>query len=93
MSAWYIFSSLGFYPLAPGSEEYQLGSPGIKSASLLLENGKVFGIETINQSDKNVYVAKVLLNGVLLKGHSIRHQDIVNGGKLVYYMSDKPAKK
>lgn len=93
MSAWYIFSSLGFYPFAPGSEEYQLGSPGIKSASLLLENGKVFGIETINQSDKNVYVAKVLLNGVLLKGHSIRHQDIVNGGKLVYYMSDKPAKK
>ncbi len=93
MSAWYIFSSLGFYPLAPGNEEYQLGSPAIKSASLLLENGKVFGIETINQSDKNVYVAKVLLNGVLLKGHSIRHQDIVNGGKLVYYMSDKPAKK
>lgn len=93
MSAWYIFSSLGFYPFAPGSDEYQLGSPSVKSATLQFENGKFFSIETLNQSEENVFVSKVLLNGVPLKGHSIRHQDIVNGGKLVFYMSDKPKVK
>ncbi|MBK8951716.1 MAG: GH92 family glycosyl hydrolase [Chitinophagaceae bacterium] len=93
MSAWYIFSSLGFYPFAPGSDEYQLGSPSIKSAALKFENGNTFFIETVNQSDNNVYVSKILLNGVTVNKHSIRHQDIMNGGKLVFYMSEKPTKK
>ncbi|RZM26542.1 MAG: glycoside hydrolase family 92 protein [Pedobacter sp.] len=89
MSAWYMFSSLGFYPVSPGSDEYSLGSPSVKSAVLSLENGKMFTIEAVNQSDKNVYVSKVLLNGKALTGHTIKHSDIVNGGKLVYYMKGK----
>ncbi|TCD00240.1 GH92 family glycosyl hydrolase [Pedobacter psychroterrae] len=89
MSAWYMFSSLGFYPVSPGSDEYSLGSPSVKSAVLSLENGKTFTVEAVNQSDKNVYVSKVLLNGKTVTGHTIKHSDIVNGGKLSFYMRNK----
>ncbi|HTI09320.1 MAG TPA: GH92 family glycosyl hydrolase [Puia sp.] len=89
MSAWLIFSTLGFYPVAPGSDEYSLGSPAIKNAVLHLENGKDFVIETQDQSDKNVYVRKVLLNGQPLTRRTITHSEIMNGGKLVFYMSGK----
>jgi predicted alpha-1,2-mannosidase len=92
MSAWYMFSSLGFYPVSPGGENYSLGSPAVKNASLTLENGKIFSIEAINQSDKNVYVQKVLLNGKEITNHTIKHSDITNGGKLTFYMSSKPRK-
>jgi predicted alpha-1,2-mannosidase len=92
MSAWYMFSSMGFYPVAPGSDEYSLGSPAVKSALIKLENGKTFEIEAINQSDKNVYVTKVLLNGKPVTTHTIKHGDITAGGKLTFYMSSKPSK-
>ncbi len=92
MSAWYMFSSLGFYPVSPGGDEYALGSPSVNNASLNLENGKTFSIEAINQSDKNVYVQKVLLNGKQLLKPFIKHSDITGGGKLVFYMGAKPKK-
>ncbi|WGQ10141.1 GH92 family glycosyl hydrolase [Pedobacter gandavensis] len=92
MSAWYMFSSLGFYPVAPGSDEYSLGSPAVKSATLNLEGGNTFTVEAINQSDKNVYVQKVLLNGVVVGNNLIKHSDILKGGKLTFYMSSKPLK-
>jgi len=93
MSAWYMFSSLGFYPVSPGSDEYSLGSPAVKNAVLTLENGKTFTVEAINQSDKNIYVSKVLLNGQPISSHSIKHDDIIKGGKLTFYMSSKPKLK
>ncbi len=93
MSAWYIFSSLGFYPVAPGSDEYALGSPLVKKAIFNLENGKNFEVETVNQSDKNVFVSKVLLNGKQLDKPFLKHSDVVNGGKIIFYMSNKPNKK
>lgn len=93
MSAWYIFSSLGFYPVAPGSDEYALGSPLMKNAVLNLENGKTFEVETVNQSDKNVFVSKVLLNGKQLEKPFLKHADVINGGKITFYMSSKPNKK
>ncbi|WP_228011941.1 GH92 family glycosyl hydrolase [Flavobacterium hungaricum] len=92
MSAWYIFSSLGFYPVAPGSNEYALGSPLVKDAVLNLENGKTFEIQTVNQSDKNVFVSKVLLNGKELSRPFLKHEDVINGGKITFYMSSKPNK-
>ncbi|WP_207512297.1 GH92 family glycosyl hydrolase [Longitalea luteola] len=92
MSAWYLFSTLGFYPVAPGAAEYQLGSPAINKASIQLENGNRFTVEAINQSDKNVYVQKVLLNGKQLTQPVISHEDILKGGTLVFYMSAKPGK-
>ena len=93
MSAWYLFSSLGFYPVAPGSVDYALGSPAVKEASLHLESGKTFEVIAKNQSEKNVYVKKVELNGKELTTPFITHDDVMNGGKLVFYMSSKPNKK
>ena len=90
MSAWYIFSSLGFYPVAPGSVIYYLGSPLVKSATINLENGSKFTIEARNQSVNNVYVKRVLLNGKLLQFPYITHYDIMSGGNLVFEMSSKP---
>lgn len=92
MSAWYILSSLGFYPVAPGSEDYSIGSPAINHAILNLENGKTFEIEAINQSPKNVYVQKVLLNGKEIKNFTLKHSEIMNGGKLTFYMGSKAKK-
>jgi len=89
MSAWYIFTALGFYPVAPGSDQYSLGSPAVNGATLRLENGKTFTITAENQGDKNVYVKKITLNGQLLTRRYITHQEIMDGGKLVFYMSAK----
>ena len=90
MSAWFLFSSLGFYPVAPASDQYQLGSPAVKTAVLKLENGKTLTIEAENQSDKNVYVQKVLVNGKELNRSYITSAEIMIGGKITFKMSDKP---
>lgn len=93
MSAWYILSSLGFYPVAPGSDRYDLGSPAVTTATLHLENGKTFSVTAQNQSDKNVFVQKVTLNGQKLDRNYITHSEIMNGGALVFYMSSKAKRK
>jgi putative alpha-1,2-mannosidase len=90
MSAWYLFSALGFYPVAPASNMYMLGSPAIKYASLKFENGRTLNIEARNQSDKNVYVTKVTLNGRELNRDFLTYQDITAGGSLIFYMSERP---
>jgi predicted alpha-1,2-mannosidase len=90
MSAWYLFSALGFYPVAPASDRYALGSPAIKTAVLKLENGKTLTIEANNQSEKNVYVQKVVVNGQPLNRSYLTHAEIINGGKITFYMSDNP---
>lgn len=90
MSAWYIFSALGFYPMCPGSDRYELGSPAVNSA--VLRAGKELRITAQNQSDKNVYVQKVVLNGKVLGRSYITHNEIMNGGELVFVMSGKPRK-
>ncbi len=86
MSAWYIFSALGFYPVAPGSDRYDLGSPLLKEAVLSLENGKTFTITTVNQSADKVYVRKAELNGRKLDRLWITHDEVMKGGTLVFYM-------
>lgn len=90
MSAWYLFSALGFYPVAPGSDQYQLGSPVIKTAVLRFENGKTLTIEARNQSNENVYVTSVEVNGKRLNRRHLTHGEIMNGGKIVFQMSGKP---
>ncbi len=89
MSAWYIFSALGFYPVAPGSDEYQIGSPIINAATLNLENGKTFKITVENQSEANKYIGTIFLNGRLFAGKTLKHSDIMNGGALKFVMKDK----
>ncbi len=90
MSAWYIFSTLGFYPVSPGAPEYALGSPAIHNASIKIGGGKVFKVTAENQSDTNVFVDKVTLNGEILKTPFIKHHDIMKGGELIFYMTEKP---
>jgi predicted alpha-1,2-mannosidase len=92
MSAWYIFTSLGFYPVAPGSADYALGSPLVKSATLTFENGNKLNIIATNQSDKNVYVKSVTLNGKKLD-RFIKYDELIKGGKLEFEMSSKPVRK
>ncbi len=86
MSAWYIFSAMGFYPVDPISGEYVLGAPQIEKVTLSLPAGKTFTVEARNLSQKNKYVESVELNGQPLTGLTIRHQDIMNGGQLVFTM-------
>jgi predicted alpha-1,2-mannosidase len=89
MSAWYIFSSLGFYPVAPGSDEYAIGSPLIRSAVLTLPNGKTLSISAAKQSEKNIYVKRILLNNKVLKKPFVKHDQLMEGGTLVFEMSNK----
>jgi putative alpha-1,2-mannosidase len=89
MSAWYIFTALGFYPVAPGSADYSLGSPAVNKAEIRLDNGKTFTIVAKDQGPKNIYVKKVTLNGAPLNRRVITHSEIMNGGELVFYMSAK----
>jgi predicted alpha-1,2-mannosidase len=93
MSAWYIFSALGFYPVCPGSNQYVLGSPAVSKAGIRLENGKVFTVMAKDQSPENIYVRKVLLNGRILERNYLSHEEIMAGGELVFEMSGKPEKK
>lgn len=90
MSAWYVFSALGFYPVTPGSDEYAIGSPLVKNAVIHLDNGKELTIKAVDQSRENVYVGKVELNGKVLEGTTLKHGDLMNGGELVFYMQNKP---
>ncbi|QHJ12478.1 hypothetical protein FX988_02735 [Paraglaciecola mesophila] len=90
MSAWYLFSALGFYPVNPVSGEYVLGSPEVSSAKIHLENGKTFSVQALNQSKENVYVQSVSLNGEPLQQFFIRHSDILAGGNLVFEMGAQP---
>jgi len=92
MSAWYIFSSLGFYPVTPGSPNYALGSPLVKEARINLDNGRILTIIAKNQSEENVYVKSVLVNGTLILNNQITHSDIENGGEIIFEMSKEPNK-
>ncbi len=92
MSAWYVFSSLGFYPVCPGSDQYALGSPNAQKTVLNLENGKTFTINAPELSDKNVYVQAVRLNGKPYHKAYLTHQDILRGGEITFEMGDQPNK-
>jgi predicted alpha-1,2-mannosidase len=86
MSAWYVFSALGFYPVCPGSSEYALGSPLVRSATIHLENGNTLDIRVENQSEENVHVREVLFNGARINENSIDHQMLTGGGTLTFIL-------
>lgn len=93
MSAWYIFSAMGYYPVTPGTNQYVLGSPNITSAKINLDNGKTFEIEVKNQSPENIYVQKVYLNGKHWPKLFITQEMITKGGKITFEMGSKANKK
>ena len=93
MSAWYIFSSMGFYPVDPISGEYVLGAPQMDKISIQLTEDRAFVVEAKNLSRKNKYVKSVELNGKPVRGLTIKHEDIMSGGHLVFTMTDEPVKR
>jgi predicted alpha-1,2-mannosidase len=86
MSAWYIFSALGFYPFNPCGGTYVLGAPQIPKATVKLENGNTFTVIAENLSRDRKYVESAVLNGKPIDGFTIRHEDIVRGGVLAFKM-------
>ena len=93
MSAWYLFSALGFYPVCPGEPSYAIGSPLFKKAVLHLPNGKTFAIKASDNSRENIYVQSATLNGDKYDKPYITHQAILNGGELEFQMANSPNKK
>jgi len=86
MSAWYIFSAIGFYPYCPGKAEYEIGTPLFEKATITLDNGNKFVVKATNLSPDNIYVGKKTLNGKLLNKLTISHDEIVKGGELLFEM-------
>tara|TARA_R110002111_G_scaffold49691_6_gene87459 strand:+ start:10745 stop:13678 length:2934 start_codon:yes stop_codon:yes gene_type:complete len=91
MSAWYVLSSMGFYSVTPGSNQYIIGTPLFDKATINLENGKQFTIVANNVSDTKKYIEYVKLNGTELNKTFLNHNDIVSGGTLEFTMTDNPA--
>lgn len=90
MSSWYIFSSLGFYPVNPAQGIYAIGSPLFDEAVIHLENKKTFTIETINNSKENKYIQNIELNGEKINRYYITHKEIMQGGKIIFTMGSEP---
>ena len=90
MSAWYIFSSIGFYPVNPSNGGYVFGSPLFDEVSIKLPNNKSFKVIAEKNSDKNIYIQSVTFNGKDYKYSYITHKQIMNGGELKFVMGPKP---
>jgi len=93
MSAWYVFSALGFYPVNPSELTYQFGSPVVQEAILEIAPGKIFTVKAPMASLTNKYIQKVSLNGKVLDRSYITHQEIMNGGILEFEMGAAPDKE
>jgi predicted alpha-1,2-mannosidase len=93
MSAWYIFSAMGFYPVCPGSNQYIIGAPYLPYLQVFFENGKILSIKADRVSDENRFVQSAMLNGIRLNRAYITHDELVQGGELIFEMGSKPNKK
>ena len=91
MSAWYVFSAMGFYPVNPADGRYIIGSPLLDECTLKLAGNKEFRIRTIRKSPEDIYIQSVTLNGKKHKDFFITHQDIMNGRTMVFKMGKKPS--
>jgi predicted alpha-1,2-mannosidase len=89
-SAWYVFSSLGFYPVTPGTDEYVIGSPLFDHATLFFENGKNFTVVAENNSTANFYIQSARMNGKNYSNNYLRFDDLQEGGELVIQLNDTP---
>ncbi len=89
-SAWYVFSALGFYPVCPGTDEYVMGAPLFKKATVAFENGNKLIINAPDNNDKNRYIESVSFNGLQNSKTYLKHDDLHKGGELIIKMSDKP---
>ncbi|NQV01117.1 MAG: glycoside hydrolase family 92 protein [Bacteroidia bacterium] len=90
MSAWYVFSAMGFYPVTPGSDYYAIGTPMFPISKINLENGKTFAIKAHNFNEQNYYIQSCKLNGKSHESPFIRHEEIMAGGELIFVMGKEP---
>jgi putative alpha-1,2-mannosidase len=90
MSAWQVFSAIGFYPVFPASGLYVFGSPSVNKATINLPGGKKFTVLAVNNSSKNIYIQRVELNGKPYNNTYLKHTDIVKGGTVKLIMGSKP---
>ena len=93
LSSWYVLSAMGFYPVTPGSRNYTIGSPLFGETTINLDNNKTFKIKTINNSKENKYILSGTLNGQSFDRTWITHEEITNGGTLIFEMGPEPNKK
>ena len=89
-SAWYVFSALGFYPVCPGTDEYVVGAPLFKKATLHLENGNSLIIHATDNNKKNMYIQTMNLNSTEYKKNYLRHEDLLKGGNINFQMGSQP---
>src|ERR1700753_12146 len=92
MSAWYVFTALGFYPVNPASGDYMIGSPLFTRAELRLGNGHRFTIVAQNHSATNLYIQSATLNGKPLESPVVRYSDMLKGGTLRFVMGAQPSR-
>ena len=92
-SAWYVFSALGFYPVAPGTTQYVLGAPLFKKATIHFENGNTLEINAPNNSDKNLYIQSMTFNGKDYTKNYLDHNEMLKGGIISIQMGDQPNMK
>jgi len=90
MSAWYLFTCMGFYPVAPASDYYVIGAPQIKHITMHLSNGKSLVITADNLSDQNIYIQSVRLNGKDWNSPFLPYSELKNGGTLHFVMGPQP---
>ncbi len=93
MSAWYVWSAMGLYPVTPGSPNYEIGSPMFEEVTIHLENGKKFIIKAKKNGDYAQYIQSATFNQSEFNQSYISHQSIMNGGTLVFQMADTANKK
>ena len=89
-SAWYVFSALGFYPVCPASNEYVLGAPLFKRATVHLENGNTFTVEAPENSHRNIYIGRMMLNGKEYGHNYITHEALTKGARIEVQMTAQP---
>ena len=90
MSAWYVFSAIGFYPVCPGSDQYAIGSPLVDKAVMHFESGKTFTIKTLNNQPGNVYISSAKMNGSNYTKSYLTYTDMMKGGEIEFTMSATP---
>ena len=92
MSAWYVFSAMGFYPVNPASGNYVIGTPQFEKVTISISDTKTFTIIANEVSDENIYIQSASLNGNPLERSYITHEEIIAGGELVFEMGSSPNK-
>ena len=92
-SAWYVFTAMGFYPVAPATDEYVIGAPLFKKITVSLENGKTISIEAPKNGQDNRYVESIDLNGKSYSKNYFKYDELMKGGTIHFDMDDEPNRK